>query len=245
MGALRTTTILMLVVAAASGCRPVGSDIAIQFNDHGRYGRAASAAREALAANPDDPEAHLQLGIACSHLDSVGFAWRHFSRSLEIDPDDARRRDVVEKYVADNFTRHYDRGRMLLLRGSYAGAAGALVTATAADPRRGEGHYYLALTYARLAAAAEGFRDDAAAEYRRAVEWSSPADAYHLRAMAALIRELARMEAWEDALRWGERYVVLDTDNADVWLTLSRCHERLGNDEQARECLARAHRNAP
>jgi tetratricopeptide (TPR) repeat protein len=221
------------------GCQSVGTTTAILYNDRGHHDRAVSAARQAIASNPDDAEAHFQLGLAFSHLDSVAAAYTHFTRAVELDPENTSRRELVENNIEHNFTRQYSRGQAEFERGNYVGAARAFLAATHADPYRDAGYYKLGVAYARLADGAPGFLDESIAAFRFAVKLTDDSDT-RVRAMAALFRTLVRAHSWQQAASWGERYIVLDPDNSDVWRMLSECHRQLGNAEQARECTARA-----
>jgi tetratricopeptide (TPR) repeat protein len=230
----------ILLAMVGFGCQSVGTTTAILYNDQGHYDRAVSAARQVIATNPDDAEAHFQLGLAFSHLDSVSAAYTQFIRAIELDPENARRRDLAENNIQHNFTRQYSRGQAEFERGNYAGAARVFVNATHADPRRPAGYYNLGVSYSRLADGAPGFLDESIDALRTAVKLSDADDPVRTRAMAALFRTLVRAQSWQQAANWGERYTAIEPGDSDVWRMLSECHRHLGNAEQARECTARA-----
>jgi tetratricopeptide (TPR) repeat protein len=231
--------IAVLAVPVVAACHSVGTTTAILYNEQGRYAKAAEVARGAVEQDPEDAEAHFQLGVACSHLDSVAAAYEHFMRSARLDGS-AARRNLVENNVRHNFSKHYTNGQAEYARGNYAAALGHLERATQADPRRGVGFYNLGVTYARLAEAAPGFTDDAVRALTRAVEKSTADDDFHAAAMRALVKCSIATEDWAGAIAWGERCVAIDPGDGDVWRVLSTCHERQGNAERAKECLARA-----
>ncbi len=234
--------LVALILPGLPACQSVGTTSVILYNDQGNYGKAIEIAREVIAEEPTDSEAHFQLGLALSHMDSVGEAYKHLRRSVELDLNNPRRLEVVENNIAHNFSKHFTNGQVAFRAGNYARAAGLFETATTADPRRGLGHYNLAVTYSRLAEAASGFRDDAAREYTRAIKFSTPEEEYHANALAALSRNLAGGEDWTGAIKWGERFVAIDATNPDMWRHLSNCYQHQGNEARARECLARARR---
>jgi Flp pilus assembly protein TadD len=233
------TYIAVLALPVIAACQSVGTTTAKLYNEQGRYAKAADAAREAVSQSPKDAEAHFQLGVAYSHLDSVAKAYTHLMRSLDLD-DDAGRRELVENNVSHNFAKHYTNGQADFKRGNYASAARHFERSTQADPRRGVGFYNLGVTYARLAEVAPGFGDEAVLALTRAVEKSTPEDTFRDDAMRALMKSAVSAEDWAGAVAWGERCVALDPADAEVWRVLSVCHERLGNADRAKECLARA-----
>lgn len=171
-------------------CTSVDVSTLIAHNEQGHYGRTVKAGRTVLVQSPDDAEAHLQLGLAYSHLDSVAEAYHHFKRAIALDPDDAALVAVAERTIRRNADRYLDAGRDELARGAVASAARNFLRATQADPRRGDAWYELGVAYARLAMAADGFRDDAARAFRAAVDCSSAADPWYSDA-AERARELA------------------------------------------------------
>jgi tetratricopeptide (TPR) repeat protein len=232
---------LLLSVA----CYSVGTTTVILYNDQGRYTKAIEVAKQVIDENPSDAEAHFQLGLSYSHLDSTAAAYRHFTTALELDPRNTKRREMAENNIQHNFTKHYTIGQSEFRHGGMASAVGAFEKATAADPRRAVGFYNLGVVYSRLAESEPGFRDDAASAFEEAVRRSTPNDDFHKAALAALMRNHAAGEDWESAARWGERYVALDASNPDVWRQLSLCHERQGNAERAKECLARSQALVP
>jgi tetratricopeptide (TPR) repeat protein len=229
-----------VILALLLSCHSVGTTTVILYNDQGRYLKAIKLGKEVVDAAPDDAEAHFQLGISYSHLDSTAAAYRHFTRALELDPGNTKRRNLAENNIQHNFAKHYTIGQSEFRRGGMARAAGAFEKATEADPRRGVGFYNLGVAYARLAETESGFRDDAVRAFENAVDRSTPDDDFHTAALAALLKSHAAMEDWAGAIRWGERYIALDPENRDVWYLLSQCYEGVGNAEKARECLARA-----
>jgi tetratricopeptide (TPR) repeat protein len=46
-------------------------------------------------------------------------------------------------------------------------------------------------------------------------------------------------EDWRNAAEWGERYVLVQPDEADGWRLLTRCYNELGDKEKARRCELR------
>lgn len=165
-------------------CSAVNVATLIADNEQGHYDHAVKAGYLVLAQSPDDAEAHFQLGLAYSHLDSVSEAYRHFARACELTPGNDVRRASAERVIDHNVERYLSAGRAEIACGSFAGAARDFARATKADPRRGDAWYLLGVAYARLATAADGFRDDAARAFRNAIARSDAAAPWYGDAVA-------------------------------------------------------------
>jgi Flp pilus assembly protein TadD len=144
----RLVSILLLLalgaVVASMGCKSVATTSAILRNQEGNYDLAIQLCKEALQANPNDAEAHFQLGFAYSHLDSVELAYQHFMKSAELDPK--KQRDAGDN-IQSNFAKHYKLGQNAFNRADYRTATTEFELATKADPRQAIGHYNLGSAY--------------------------------------------------------------------------------------------------
>ena len=103
-------------------------DAALAFASHGDWPRVIPAAREALAADPDDPIAHALLALGLSHLEQGKGAVEAGQRAVALAPD-------------ASFT-HYALGWALLERGDASAAERAAREALRLDP---DGHGYALL----------------------------------------------------------------------------------------------------
>src|SRR5574339_425025 len=99
--------VLGIVAVAAIGCKSVDTTSMILRNQEGNYDLALELGRKALAANPNDAEAHFQMGFAYSQLDSVALAYQHFMKAKELDPKKAAN---VADNIQHNYAKHYKLG---------------------------------------------------------------------------------------------------------------------------------------
>ena len=129
-----------LAVLVLAGCKSKETTSAIIHNDTGRYDLAIETALEALANDPNDAEAHFQLGISYSRLDSVGMAYTHFMNAAELDAENSRREEMVENNIQSNFARHYNLALKMSQSDDDEGAIAEFGKAAAADPRQAKAY---------------------------------------------------------------------------------------------------------
>jgi tetratricopeptide (TPR) repeat protein len=113
------------------------------------YSRAIEMAKTALENNPEDAEAHFQLGVCYSNLDSVSLAFEHFSKSTEYDPN-PKRTKLANNNIKHNFTKHYMMGQKAFEDKNYNVAATEFKKASLADPRQWLAFFKLGVTYTQL-----------------------------------------------------------------------------------------------
>ncbi len=106
-------------------------------------------ANAVLQENPEDAEAHFQLGVVYSNLDSVSLAFEHFGKSMEYDPN-PKRIELANNNIRHNYRKHFYTGQAATRDNRYEIAAEEFKKATLADPRNWEGFYQLAVTYIKL-----------------------------------------------------------------------------------------------
>jgi tetratricopeptide (TPR) repeat protein len=144
----RSFWIFAVLMIAAFGCQSVATTSAKLRNQEGNYEQAIKLAQEAIAKNPKDAEAHFQLGVSYSYLDSVALAYDHFTKAKELDPEKSA---DVDNNIQSNFAKHYKLGQSSFNRADMKTAAGEFELATRANPTQSVAYYNLAVTYQRLA----------------------------------------------------------------------------------------------
>jgi tetratricopeptide (TPR) repeat protein len=343
--------IAVTVVAMISGCKSKETTSAIIHNQTGRYDLAIQTASEALAKNPNDAEAHFQLGIAYSRLDSTALAYQNFVEAKKLDPT---REKIIDNNIQSNFAKHYNRALNMEKEDDWKTALDELRKATESDPTQPKGFYQLgkaciklagddsthagayydraiknldkvlevsspsdktyidALSLAGEALAVTGRSDEAASRFDRLVEedptnyriiekigndrldqkdWRGATVFLDLAAKARakigaedftlyynlgvahyqlrkedpaqlqkaieyyemalnlnpsepqttfnIVVAYVQAENWQQAIAWGEKYVSLNPDNADIWRLLGKAYNEVGDQDKARRCLAR------
>ncbi len=204
----------LAAVVASMGCKSVSTTSAILRNQEGNYDLAISLCKEALAANPNDAEAHFQLGFAYSHLDSVALAYQHFMKSKELDPK--KERDATDN-IQSNFAKHYKLGQNAFNRVDYKTAAVEFGLATQADPRQAIGHYNLGSSYFALApqdsANATHDYEMALKAADKVLSVSNPTEATYTRALTLAGKSLAQLGREEEAVERFQRLIEEDPAN--------------------------------
>jgi tetratricopeptide (TPR) repeat protein len=205
------------VALAAVGCKSVNTTSAILRNQEGNYDLALSLCRDALADNPNDAEAHFQMGFAYSKLDSVALAYKHFMRAKELDPK--KERDSLDN-IQSNFARHYKLGQNAYTREDYRTAAAEFDMATQADPRQAIGWYNLGASYSALAvidtANAKADYEKALAAADQVLSMSNPTESTYTRALTLAGKSLVQLDRAEDAVERFQRIIDEDPANYGV-----------------------------
>jgi tetratricopeptide (TPR) repeat protein len=221
---------IVLCAVVLAGCKSVQTTSAILHNQSGRYDLAIKTANEALAANPNDPEAEFQLGVAYSFLDSVALAYGHFKKAAEIDP---KRAADAQNNIQSNFARHYNAALNKIKDESYADAAVELEKAVRADPLDEKGHFQLGSIYAKLGEESADSTGQGAEYYTRSVvhfdkvlELAKPTDQHYRDALRLAGEVLAASGKPEEAASRFNRLVEEDPTNY-------RTIEKIGYDQVA------------
>ena len=143
--------LLMLFAALATvyACKSVETTSAMLHNEHGNYPEAIKQAEAALAKNPDDAEAHFQLGFSYSMTKKMGEAYEEFMTAASLDPEG--KAEDAENAIRSNWARHFNSGVAEFGSDNYVGAATEFEQATLADPRQIKGWLNLAKVYSRIA----------------------------------------------------------------------------------------------
>ena len=196
-----------------SGCKSVETTSAILHNEAGRYDLAIEKASEALAKDPNDPEAHFQLGVAYSKLDSVGMACTHFRKASELDP---KREQLAEDNIQSNFARHYNQALSLQKEDDLGLTAEEFEKATQADPSQARGFFMLGRTYARMGDDDPEYYDDAVAALDHVLELSKPSEKHYTDALSISGSTLAKAGKPEEAVSRFSQLVEEDPTNYRV-----------------------------
>ena len=147
----RNQLVLLLLIAAmltVFACKSVETTSAMLHNEHGNYPEAIKKAKEAIAKNPNDAEAHFQLGVSYSMTKKMGEAYEEFRTAARLDPDN--KKEDVENNIRSNWARHFNNGVAEFQSENHLGAAMEFEQATLADPRQIKGWLNLAKVYSRL-----------------------------------------------------------------------------------------------
>lgn len=209
----RILWVLCIVGLALAGCKSVETTSAILHNEAGRYDLAIEKANEALAKNPEDAEAHFQLGVAYSRLDSVGRAYDHFMEAARIDP---KRETLVSDNVQSNFARHYNMALNLQKESDIPGAAQEFELATEADPSQARGFFMLGRMYASMGDEDARYYDKAVDALDEVLELSTPAEKHYTDALSIAGSTLAKAGKPQEAVSRFNRLVEEDPTNYRV-----------------------------
>jgi tetratricopeptide (TPR) repeat protein len=196
-----------LAMAAVAGCKSTATTSAILRNQEGNYDLAIKLCEEALAANPNDAEAHFQLGIAYSNLDSVGQAYKHFAKAKSLDVKKAK---LADNNIQHNFAKHYKLGQSAFNRQDLKTAANEFTMATEADPTQSVAYYNLGVAYSRLAMQDSTLHEKALAAADKVLEISNPSEANYTKALQLAGRELVAMKREDEAASRFKRLIEED-----------------------------------
>lgn len=210
----RMIVALALVLAVGIGaCKSVETTSAIIHNDTGRFDLAIEQCRKSLEKDPNDAEAHFQLGVAHSGLDSVGLAYADFTKAAELDP---KKEKLVNNNIQSNFAKHFNNAISLSQDGNVAGAAAEFEKATQADPRQSKAYYNLGNAYMNMGLTDAAYYPRAIGEFDKVLELSSPADRQYIDALSYEGEIFARMGQPEEAISRFNRLIDEDPTNYRV-----------------------------
>ena len=175
-------------------------DDAVRHHRAGRLTEAVAGYKQALAATPNYPEAHNNLGAALEDLGRIDEAMAHYQRALALKPDypDA----------------HNNLGARLAAQGKFREAIAHYQRVVALRPDHAPAHHNLAMALNNLGVllAAAGKLDEAISHYRRALALRPDlADTYNNLGVALVDRGEI-----DEALRHYERAITLDPANAEA-----------------------------
>ena len=145
----RNAALAVLIVSlfAFSACKSVETTSAMLHNEHGNYDLAIAQAKKALENNPNDAEAHFQLGVSYSYTGDMAGAYKEFITAATLDP---KKRDDAETDIKSNWAKHFNNGLSEFQTENLAGAAHEFELTTQADPRQVKGWLNLTKVYYQL-----------------------------------------------------------------------------------------------
>lgn len=140
--------ILVFSLVATYSCKSKETMSAILHNDQGTYDKAIEQGKLAIEKNPNDADAHFELGRSYSFTGDMAGAYREFMTAARLDP-----RKVVdaETGIKSNWAKHFNAGISEFQAENLAGAAHEFELTTQSDPRQVKGWLNLAKVYAGLA----------------------------------------------------------------------------------------------
>lgn len=139
--------ILLVSLVAFGACKSVETTSAMLHNEHGNYDLAIAQAKKALENNPNDPEAHFQLGISYSYTGDMAGAYKEFMTAARLDP---KKTDDAETDIKSNWAKHFNNGLSEFQTDNLAGAAHEFEQTTMSDPRQVKGWLNLVKVYYQL-----------------------------------------------------------------------------------------------
>ena len=147
----RNAVVLIAMLAALTAifaCKSVETTSAMLHNEHGQYNLAIEQAKAALAKNPNDAEAHFQLGVSYSNTKQMRLAYEEFMTAAQLDPKG--KLENAENNIRSNWARHFNSGVAEYQAQNFMGAAEEFEEAVAADPRQIKGWLNLAKVYSSV-----------------------------------------------------------------------------------------------
>ncbi len=136
--------VLVIVLLVFYSCKSVETTSAMLHNQHKNYEKAIEMAILALEKNPNDAEAHFQLGISYSYTGKMREAYDEFMAAARLNPN---KQEDAENNIKHNWAKHFNNGVSEFQSENFEGAAKEFNFATEADPRQVKGWLNLAKVY--------------------------------------------------------------------------------------------------
>ncbi len=140
--------IIVFSLMATYSCKSKETMSAILHNDQGTYDKAIEQAKLAIEKNPNDADAHFELGRSYSFTGDMAGAYREFQAAAQLDP---KKVADAETGIKSNWAKHFNAGISEFQAENLAGAAHEFELTTESDPRQVKGWLNLAKVYAALA----------------------------------------------------------------------------------------------
>jgi tetratricopeptide (TPR) repeat protein len=141
--------VLVVSLLVFYSCKSVETTSAMLHNQHKNYTKAIEMATLALEKNPNDAEAHFQLGISYSYTGRMRDAYEEFMTAARLSPD---KQEDSENNIKHNWAKHFNNGVSEYQVENFEGASKEFELATQADPRQVKGWLNLAKVYNTLTA---------------------------------------------------------------------------------------------
>lgn len=196
-----------MATIAALGCQSMATTSAKLRNQEGNYELAIKLAKEALAKDSKDAEAHFQLGVSYSYLDSVALAYEHFMTAKKLDEEKTA---DVDNNIQSNFAKHYKLGQSSFNRQDMKTAAVEFELATKANPTQAVAYYNLAVAYQRLAMADSTLHVKSLAAADKVLELSNPTESHYIKALQVAGHELVALHREDEAAKRFKRLIEED-----------------------------------
>jgi tetratricopeptide (TPR) repeat protein len=182
------------VLALTGGTETTSGKIYFQNE---QYEDGVTILKVALEKDSEDWEAHFYIACCYSNLDSVGLAYDHFRRAIELNPKKATR--DADNNIQSNYARHYKLGQSAFSKSDYVGSAREFGIASLADPTQSAAHFNRAVAFSRLAETDSTYSQKTLEEADLALESSSPDDPNYPKALALVGRELVNLGREDEA----------------------------------------------
>jgi tetratricopeptide (TPR) repeat protein len=205
--------LLMVSVFALSSCKTVETTSAMLHNEHGNYDKAIEMAKLALVKNPNDAEAHFQLGISYSYTGDMAGSYTEFQTAGRLDP---RKLADVETNIKSNWAKHFNSGLSEYQNANAAGAAHEFELATEADPRQIKGWLNLAKVFYAMAENDSTYLDKAYAAVDTLLSKNKKEDSEYGNVLALSGPILARRGTKDRALKTFEELLLDDPTRYEV-----------------------------
>jgi tetratricopeptide (TPR) repeat protein len=220
---LFTVLAVLTLLATTGGTELTSGKI---YNQNGQYQEAITILKVAIEKEPDEWEAHYQIGFSYSNLDSVALAYAHFTKAKELNAKKATK--DADNNIQSNYARHYKLGQSAFGRQDYAMAAKEFGIASLADPRQSAAHFNRAVAFSRLAETDSTYAERTLREAEQALDLSEPSDPNYPKALALVGRQLIALGREDDA---PARFQKLIAESPASYPLL----EEIGNDALARQ----------
>jgi protein O-GlcNAc transferase len=205
--------VLLLSLFALQACKSVETTSAMLHNQHGNYQEAIKQALAALEKNPDDAEAHFQLGISYSYTGDMQKAYEEFQTAARLNP---KKLNDVENNIKHNWAKHFNDGVAEFQADNLEGAAHEFKQATLADPRQVKGWLNLAKVEYGLAKEDSTYLEEAYAAADTLLAKTTPQDEEYADALELAGKVLIHRGEKEKAVEIFERLMLDDPANFEI-----------------------------
>jgi tetratricopeptide (TPR) repeat protein len=215
-----------------------------EYAEQGEYDEAIAEFQAAIELEPNNPDAHRNLGTAYGEQGKWEEAAAAYEKAIELDPDFGEAYgDLVWPYVelgrlqeaiaagekgielAPNYAMAYNNlGVVYGAQGDLDRAVTLLRQAIQVDPDCADAHYNLGFAYESL-----GQAEEAIAEYQEAIR----ADADYTNAYENLGSVYARLGQLDEAIAWWKKTLEIEPDRASTHQNLGMAYAEQGKAEEA------------